>query len=114
MIEDPYLWLEEIEGERALAWVREQNTRSLAALEGRSRASPQLARRRARHRQQPRPPAAPAVREGYLYNFWQDETHVRGIWRRSPLAAYAANAPQWETLLDIDALARTENANWVL
>jgi prolyl oligopeptidase len=53
------------------------------------------------------------VQDGYYYNFWQDETHVRGIWRRSPLAAFAANDPQWEILLDVDALAVAENANWV-
>jgi prolyl oligopeptidase len=54
-----------------------------------------------------------SVQDGSYYNFWQDETHVRGIWRRSPLAAYASGQPRWETLLDIDALATTENANWV-
>ncbi len=53
------------------------------------------------------------VRGGYLYNFWQDPEHVRGIWRRTPLDGYAANNPRWETVLDIDALARSENANWV-
>lgn len=53
------------------------------------------------------------VRGGYLYNFWQDPEHVRGIWRRAPLDGYAANAPAWETVLDIDELARSENANWV-
>src|SRR5262249_48572747 len=53
------------------------------------------------------------VRDGFLYNFWQDETHVRGIWRRSPLQAYAQGAPIWETILDVDALAESDHANWV-
>ena len=109
---DPLLWLEEIEGERAIAWVREQNVQSLARLEGDPR-YPQLhadalALANSRDRL-----ALGAVREGYLYNFWQDETHVRGLWRRSPLAEYARGAPQWQTLLDVDALARAEGANWV-
>ncbi len=112
MIEDPYLWLEEIEGERAIAWVREQNERSLSTLESDPRYA-ELHREALAIANNRDRLAVGSVREGYLYNFWQDETHVRGIWRRSPLAAYARNAPEWETLLDIDALAQTENANWV-
>ncbi len=110
--DDPYLWLEEIEGERALAWVREQNQQSLATLEGDPRFAGLHADALAIANSRDRLPLG-SVREGQIYNFWQDETHVRGIWRRSPLAAYAANAPRWETLLDVDALAAAENANWV-
>lgn len=110
--EDPYLWLEEVEGERALTWVREQNARSLAQLEGDPRYAQLHTDALAIANNRDRLPTG-EVREGYYYNFWQDETHVRGIWRRSPLAAYAQNAPRWETLLDLDALARAENANWV-
>lgn len=112
MNEDPYLWLEEIEGDRALAWVREQNQRSLAALESDPR-YPQLhADALAILNSRDRLPLG-NVRDGHYYNFWQDEQHVRGIWRRSPLAAYLSGQPQWETLLDIDALAAAEGANWV-
>ncbi|GAM99541.1 prolyl endopeptidase [alpha proteobacterium U9-1i] len=109
---DPFLWLEEVEGERALAWVREQNARTLPQLENDPRFAQlhtdALAIANSRDRL-----ALGAVRDGFLYNFWQDETHVRGVWRRSPLTAYAAGRPQWETLLDIDALAAAESANWV-
>jgi prolyl oligopeptidase len=109
---DPYLWLEEVEGERALAWVREQNAHSLSQLEGDARYAHLHADAFAIANSRDRL-ALGAVREGYLYNFWQDETHVRGLWRRSPLSAYASGRPVWETLLDVDALARSENANWV-
>ncbi len=112
MNEDPYLWLEEVEGERALNWVREQNARSLAVLESDPRYAQLLADATALANNRDRLPLG-SVREGYYYNFWQDETHVRGIWRRSPLADYARGAPRWETLLDVDALATAENANWV-
>jgi prolyl oligopeptidase len=110
--DDPYLWLEEVEGERALTWVREQNTRSLAVLETDARFAQLHADALALANNRDRLPLG-SVREGFYYNFWQDETHVRGIWRRSPLGAYAAGQPLWETLLDIDALAASENANWV-
>ncbi len=110
--DDPYLWLEEVEGERALAWVREQNARSLAVLEGDSRYARLHADALALANNRDRLPLG-EVQEGYYYNFWQDEAHVRGLWRRSPLGAYGAGQPQWETLLDVDALAAAENANWV-
>jgi prolyl oligopeptidase len=110
--EDPYLWLEEVEGERALAWVREQNQRSLAVLEGDPRFAQLHQDAVALANTRDRLPLG-TVREGYYYNFWQDETHVRGIWRRTRLADFARGQPQWETLLDVDALATAENANWV-
>lgn len=109
---DPYLWLEDIEGERAIAWVREQNERSLGQLESDPRFAGLHAEALAIANSRDRLPLGD-IREGYLYNFWQDEIHVRGIWRRSPIDAYARGEPQWETLLDVDALARAENANWV-
>ncbi len=112
MTEDPYLWLEEIEGERALAWVREQNARSLGVLEADARYEGLFQDALAIANNRDRLPLG-GIQEGYYYNFWQDETHVRGIWRRSPLADYARGEPRWETLLDVDALATAENANWV-
>ncbi len=112
MVDDPYLWLEEIEGERALAWVREQNARSLAVLESDPRYQPLLNDAMAIANNRDRLPTG-WIFEGQYYNFWQDESHVRGIWRRTPVTAFAANAPAWETLLDLDALSSAENANWV-
>ena len=109
---DPFAFMEEVEGKEALDWVRAQNGRSLAHLEADRRFAPlrdealKIVQSRDRL-------ATGSIREGYLYNFWQDATNVRGLWRRSPLAAYAAGAPVWETLLDVDALSRAENANWV-
>ena len=109
---DPNLYLEEIEGERALAWARTENARSLAILEGDARYAQLHADALALANSHDRLPLG-AVRDGYYYNFWQDETHVRGIWRRSPIAAYASGNPAWETILDVDALASAENKNWV-
>ena len=111
--EDPYLWLEDVEGERALTWVREQNARSLPQLENDPRYSQLLADATALANSRDRLPLG-GIFEGYYYNFWQDEAHVRGIYRRARLAAFARDgAPQWETVLDIDAIATAENANWV-
>ncbi|MCA8886128.1 MAG: S9 family peptidase, partial [Hyphomonadaceae bacterium] len=101
--EDPYLWLEDVEGERALTWVREQNARSLPQLENDPRYPQLLADATALANSRDRLPTG-GIFEGHYYNFWQDETHVRGIYRRARLADFARNgAPQWETVLDIDA-----------
>lgn len=110
--EDPFLWLEEVEGEEALAWVRSQNERSLAILkshpkyEGYLQAATEIATSNERI------PYA-SVRDGMAYNFWQDETNVRGLWRRTSMDSYRTASPEWETILDFDALAEAEDANWV-
>ncbi|MFM8437652.1 MAG: S9 family peptidase, partial [Candidatus Kapaibacterium sp.] len=57
--------------------------------------------------------AYPRPLGGYVYNFWQDKDHVRGVWRRCTQASYDAGTPAWETLLDIDAMSRTDNIRWV-
>ena len=53
------------------------------------------------------------IHDGDVYNFWQDQVHVRGIWRRASVASYRSGRPQWETLLDVDRLARDEGENWI-
>lgn len=109
---DPFLWLEDVEGERALAWVREQNARSLDILESHPAYDAMLAEARAILTSDERVPAV-SLRGGYAYNFWQDQTHVRGIWRRMPKADYLAGGTEWDLLLDVDRLADEEGENWV-
>ena len=109
---DPFVWMEDVEGERALDWVRTQNTRSLAVLEADPRYPGLLANAQEIVNNRDRLPLG-SIENGYLYNFWQDETNVRGVLRRSPLGPYAAGAPAWEVVLDMDALAAAEGANWV-
>ncbi len=110
--EDPHIWLEEVEGEQALAWVREQNSGSLAALTGDTRyagleaAALDIVNSTDRI-------AYGTIRNGQVYNFWQDEDNVRGLWRRTSLASYGTEAPDWETVIDFDALSASEGANWV-
>ena len=106
------LWLEEVEGEAALAWVRKQNERSLADL----KADPRYAANEAAAIEiltsKERIPYG-SVRDGFVYNFWQDDENVRGLWRRTPLGKYANDEPEWETVLDFDLLAKDEGKNWV-
>jgi prolyl oligopeptidase len=105
-------WLEEIEGARALEWVRGQNERSLAVLT----ADP---RYQAFHDEafriitsKDRIPYG-SIRDGYVWNFWKDERNPLGIWRRVRTAEYARPNPRWETILDVDALSAREGKKWV-
>jgi prolyl oligopeptidase len=110
--EDPYRWLEEVTGEAALDWVRERNARTLAALTG----SDRFAELRDANREvlDSTDRIAWVQRRGeYLYNFWQDARNPRGLWRRTTLALYRTERPDWDVLLDVDALAAQEGENWV-
>ena len=107
-----YLWLEEIEGEEALEWVEQQNEPTLRALEG----DPEFEARKTQAleilQDEERIPGV-AIRGEYVYNFWQDEDHIRGIWRRMPWEDFIENSDDWEILLDVDKLAEEEEKSWV-
>jgi prolyl oligopeptidase len=110
--DDPWLWLEEVEGERALAWVAAQNDATLARHADARFAADRDAVKAALDR----PDKLPFVtrRGPFLYNFWQDAARPRGIWRRTTLDSYRDDpASDWEALLDLDALAREEGEDWV-
>jgi prolyl oligopeptidase len=111
---EPYefSYLDDIEGERALAWARAENEKTLAELTSDPRYQQYYDRALQILQARDRIPGV-AFRPDGLHNFWQDESHVRGIWRRTNMASYRTNNPQWETILDIDALSKAENANWV-
>jgi hypothetical protein len=102
---DPWLWLEDVQGERALAWVRERNAEARRVLD----AEPGFEAMRAQIREvlDSKEQIPYITRRGdALYNFWRDEHNPRGLWRRTTLAEYRKPAPAWETVLDLDALAK--------
>ncbi|WP_411104127.1 prolyl oligopeptidase family serine peptidase [Streptomyces sp. cmx-4-9] len=113
--EDAYVWLEDVEGPAALQWVAERNaetTAALAAGPGFAELPELTARLREVLDAADRIPYT-RRRGRYLYNFWRDADHVRGIWRRTTLEEYRKESPDWEVLLDIDALAEAEGHKWV-
>lgn len=110
--EDPYVWLEDVEGEEALAWVEEQNAVSLGHLES----LPTFELFRERNLEiynSDERIAMPAMRGDYVYNFWRDEDNVRGRWRRMLLEDYVEGGSEWELVLDLDKLAEREDEDWV-
>jgi prolyl oligopeptidase len=110
--DDPHLWLEEIEGERAVQWVRARNARSLGTLQSDPRYA-QLHADALRIVEATDRIAMPDIRGRTIYNFWQDPTHVRGILRRTTFASYRSASTGWEVVLDLDDLSARENANFV-
>jgi prolyl oligopeptidase len=111
MTEDPYLWLEDITGQDALNWVRAHNEPTVAQFAGE-----QFERMRAAALEVLDTDARiPYVRRRgeYLYNFWRDAANPRGLWRRTTLTGYRSDAPDWDVLIDVDELSRTDEENWV-
>ncbi len=108
--DDPYLWLEEVDGERALAWVEAQNTATLARFGDRQFAEDRDVLRAIFDR----PDNIPLIarRGSRVFNFWKDAAHLRGLWRATTLDSFRNEAPQWEILLDLDALALQEGEDW--
>ena len=111
--DDPYTWMEEIEGARALDWARAENARSLPRLQNDARYAGLYEQARAIATAPDRIPGVAFAGGDRLRDFWQDATHVRGLWRETDLAGYRSGAPAWRTILDVDALAKAEGANWV-
>jgi prolyl oligopeptidase len=109
---DPYIWLEDVHGAKPLAWAEAENARSLAVLKGDPRYATLHADALKIVNATDRIPMPEQVGEA-VFNFWQDPTHVRGIWRRTTPASYATATPAWETVIDLDALSTAEKKNWV-
>jgi prolyl oligopeptidase len=110
--DDPFAWLEDVQGEKPLAWAKEHNAKTLAVLEARPEYKPIYARTLQILDSKDKVPT-PELYGDTVYNFWKDDQHERGIWRRTTLDSYRKAAPQWETVLDVDALAKADGKPWV-
>ena len=108
---DPFMWLEEVEGKRALDWVHARNAATVAVL-GKTPIYQPLFERAKRILDSKDRIAFPSIKGDMIYNFWQDADHERGIWRRTTWADYQSANPSWETVLDVDALAKKEGVLW--
>ncbi|MEO8480505.1 MAG: prolyl oligopeptidase family serine peptidase [Gemmatimonadota bacterium] len=109
---DHFIWLEDVSGDRAMNWVKTENAKTTGVLESDPRFAGFYQSALAMAQSADRIPGVSFI-GGKLYNFWQDSSHVRGIWRSTTLESYRKAAPDWNTVLDLDALAEQEGANWV-
>lgn len=110
--DDPYLWLEDVTGDRALAWVKEQNAQSTRELESSPDFDPLRQRLLSILDSKEKIPYV-AKHGAFYYNFWRDAKNVRGLWRRTSLQEFKKSDPAWEVVLDLDQLSAAEKENWV-
>ncbi|MDT7857016.1 prolyl oligopeptidase family serine peptidase [Rubrivirga sp. S365] len=108
---DPFLWLEDVEGDSALAWVEARNAETLDHYRAGPDYGPIYDRTLELLTATDRVPF-PSIRGDWLYNFWTDDDNPRGLWRRTSWDDYLGGDPTWETLLDVDALGEAEGVNW--
>src|SRR5579862_8790061 len=108
---DPFLWLEQAHGERAMQWVKAENVKTDAVLERDPRFESLFHNAKVILEAKDRIPE-PSVIAGRIFNFWQDADHTHGIWRQTSLVDYQGAAPNWRTVIDLDALSKSEKANW--
>jgi len=109
---DPYLWLEDVHGARPLEWVHQQNAKSMGVLKADPAYQKDYDAILKVLDATDRIPYGDLEHQ-YVFNFWQDAEHPKGIWRRTGIEDYARPAPEWEPLLDLDQLAAAEHENWV-
>jgi prolyl oligopeptidase len=110
---DPNLYLEQVDGARALTKVKAWNAATRAVLENQPGFADYRAKALALLSTNQKIAEPDQILGEKVLNFWQDEQHPRGIWRVSPLSAFASGKPEWRTLLDIDAMSRADNKKWV-
>jgi prolyl oligopeptidase len=109
--DDPFLWLEQAHGERAMQWVRTENVKTDAVLERDPRFKALFHDAKVILEAKDRIPE-PSVIGGRIFNFWQDAEHTHGIWRETSQADFQNAAPAWRTVIDLDAMSKSEKANW--
>lgn len=110
--EDPRLWLEEVDSDRSLEWVRSQNAVAVGELASDEDFEAAKEKLLAIYDSSDRIPYI-SMRGDWGYNFWRDADHERGLWRRTTLQSYQTDSPEWDIVLDLDALAKEEGENWV-
>ena len=110
--QDPFLWLEDVTGEKALDWVKSRNQETRHQLDGDAGFQQLRGQLQTILDSKDRIPGITQMGNA-VYNFWTDAEHPRGVWRKTTLEEYKKTDPHWEVVLDIDALAKNEKENWV-
>lgn len=109
---DPFLWLEEVDGRKAMEWIEKKNKKSLEILTGQPHYKELYSKSLEILNSNDRI-ASPSIIGDYIYNLWQDAEHTRGIWRRTPKDSYLSGKEEWEVLIDIDEMTENDGVKWV-
>lgn len=110
--DDQFIWLEEVESSKALEFVEKHNKSCFDRLMN-VKEYKQIYDQSLEIYNSPEKIAYPSIYGEYVYNFWQDKEHVRGIWRRATKSSYDAGNPSWEVLLDLDEMSQKDSVRWV-
>ena len=109
--EDPYLWLEGVDDEKSLDWVRTENALTAERLTSKPLFDELYSEAKTILNSASRLPEV-ELKGDWLYNFWRDQKNPRGVYRRTTLAGFSSDQPEWEVVIDIDALNVKENKQW--
>lgn len=107
-----YLWLEDVESDRSLGWVKQKNQQTLAEF-AQDKSFQKSYKEILKIFESEKKIASPQIIGEYIYNFWRDSKNVKGLWRRQTISDFEKGKKKWETVLDLDALSKAENKNWV-
>ncbi|BBB64761.1 prolyl oligopeptidase [Undibacterium sp. YM2] len=110
--EDKHQWLEDVTGDKALSWVKDQNKVTRSKLDNDAGFNKLKADLQVVLNSKDRIPSIRKMGDA-VYNYWMDAEHPRGVWRKTTLEEYKKAQPKWEVVLDVDALAKAENESWV-
>ena len=110
--EDPFLWLEDVDGAKSMEWVKAKDSATVSALKKFPEFQNIYEKNLQIYNSKERI-AYPNIVGNYIYNFWQDSVNERGIWRRTSFDDYLSSTPKWEIVLDIDSLSKADNVQWV-
>ena len=112
IIKDPYIWLEDVNSEKSLAWVKSHNQRTVDELQSKTTYERVRESALAIMAATDKIPMI-SFRKNYVYNFWTDQKNPRGLYRRTTYADYKTAHPHWEIVLDVDQLGKAEGKSWV-
>ncbi|WP_338467270.1 prolyl oligopeptidase family serine peptidase [Novosphingobium sp. ZN18A2] len=110
---DPYLWLENIHGEKALATVGKWNAETARVLDAMPGYEADRVRAKAIMDDEHQIAEPAQVMGDTVTNLWRDAKHPKGLWREASLSSYLSGKPEWQTLIDVDALGKEEGKSWI-
>lgn len=112
-MEDKYLWLEEVLSDESLAWARTRNKKTIEMFEAEEWFNEDVKALQTILASKEKIPFVYMIDDGFAYNFWTDEKNIQGLLRRTTIESYKKTEPDWDIILDLDALSKTENQKWV-
>ncbi|MDO9183395.1 MAG: hypothetical protein Q7U04_13355, partial [Bacteriovorax sp.] len=110
---DKYLWLEDVVADKSIKWVKEKNNESINKLKGHLLFA-EIEQNALEFLGTKDKIPYIEIHGEHVYNLWNDDIHIQGIYRRTSLSEYLKNSPLWETILDLDKLSVSDNEKWIL